>query len=212
MIDGVKYPLKASVDAFFICFQGGECMKTVLLVSSSVKFFGQIKSVADFSDCELLRATGMNEAKKYLLVGGVEAAVINCPLSDGFGFDTAVSVAENYGISILLFVKNDLAQSVREKIGDNPNVTVISKPADGETVKAAVNALKENLPQNPPVKKEESDSALAELKLISRAKILLMRQFSMNEAQAHRYLEKRAMDTGRTKKAIAQGIITAYRN
>ena len=187
-------------------------MKTVLLVSSSVKFFGQIKSVADFSGCELLRATGMNEAKKYLLVGGVEAAVINCPLSDGFGFDTAVSLAESYGIGILLFVKNDLAQSVREKIGDNPNVTVISKPADGEIVKAAVNALKENLPQNPPVKKEESDTALAELKLISRAKILLMRQFSMNEAQAHRYLEKRAMDTGRTKKAIAQGIITAYRN
>ncbi len=212
MIDGVKYPLKASVDAFFIYYSGGECMKTILLVSSSVKFFGQINSAADFSDCEILRATGMNEAKKYLLVGGVEAAVINSPLSDGFGFDSAVSLADGYGINILLFVKNDLAQSVKEKIGDNPKVTVISKPADSETVKAAVEALKENLPKNAPKKKDETDSALAELKLISRAKILLMRQFSMNEAQAHRYLEKRAMDTGRTKKAIARGIITAYRN
>ena len=41
-------------------------MKTLLIVSSSVKFFGQFKTASEISDCEILTATSMSEAKKYL--------------------------------------------------------------------------------------------------------------------------------------------------
>ncbi len=190
-------------------------MKTLLIVSSSVKFFGQFKAAAEISDCEVLTATSMNEAKKYLLLGGVNAVVINCPVGDGFGFDEAAKTADSYGVSILLFVKQELFADVSSKL-DRADIITVKKPTDKENIRAAVQKLinttdAEKTP-NDTNNSMHADEKLTELKIISRAKILLMRQFSLSEAQAHRYLEKRAMDMGRTRKAIAEGIIRSYRN
>lgn len=189
-------------------------MTTVLLVSSSVKFFGRFKAAAELSECEILTATSMNEAKKYLMLGGVGSAVINCPVGDGFGFDEAEKLADTYEVNILLLVKQELYSDVCARFSSDSDIITLQKPTDRESIRKAMRELLSTA-------KAETGSAgdssvdggrLSELKIISRAKILLMRQFSMSEPQAHRYLEKRAMDTGRTKKAIAEGIIRAYKN
>lgn len=51
---------------------------------------------------------------------------------------------------------------------------------------------------------------LDEAKLIERAKLLLMQRLNMTEPQAHRYIEKTAMDTGSRKREIAERIIRTY--
>ena len=40
--------------------------------------------------------------------------------------------------------------------------------------------------------------------------MLLMQNMSMAEAEAHRFIEKEAMDTGQKKIAIAENIIKRY--
>ena len=187
-------------------------MKTLLIVSSSVKFFGQFKTASEISDCEILTATSMSEAKKYLMLGGINAVVINCPVGDGFGFDEASKTADSYGVRVLLFVMQELFDDVSARL-DRPDIITVKKPTDRITVRtAALKLISEADAGKAPVEPKPADDKLTELKIISRAKILLMRQFSMSEAQAHRYLEKRAMDMGRTKKAIAEGIIRSYGN
>lgn len=187
-------------------------MTTVLVVSSSVKFFGQFRAAAELDNCEILTATSMSEAKKYLMLGGIHAVVINCPVSDGFGFDEAAQTADTYETPILLFVRQEIFADVSAKL-KRQDIIILQKPNDREHIRAAAETL---ISQISFAKKSAYESALDEklneLKIISRAKILLMRQFSMSEAQAHRYIEKSAMDNGRTKKATAQGIIKAYRN
>lgn len=48
--------------------------------------------------------------------------------------------------------------------------------------------------------------------LVTRAKGVLMQYLNMTEEQAHRYIEKQAMDMRSTKKSIALSILSTYEN
>lgn len=51
---------------------------------------------------------------------------------------------------------------------------------------------------------------LDDTRLVNRAKLLLMSRLGMTEAQAHRYIEKTAMDIGASRRDVAVGIIRTY--
>ena len=51
---------------------------------------------------------------------------------------------------------------------------------------------------------------MEEIKLISRAKLLLVTKLSFTEAEAHRYIEKQAMDRCVKKSAVAYDVIKNY--
>ena len=51
---------------------------------------------------------------------------------------------------------------------------------------------------------------LDDTRLVNRAKLLLMHRLKMSEAEAHRYIEKTAMDTGQRMGEVAVGIIRTY--
>ena len=51
---------------------------------------------------------------------------------------------------------------------------------------------------------------IAQVRLVSHAKCCLVEREQMNEDAAHRYIEKRAMDTRRSRAEIAQEILDSY--
>ena len=51
---------------------------------------------------------------------------------------------------------------------------------------------------------------LEELRLVDRAKCMLIAYEGMSETQAHRHIEKQAMDTRSTRKTVAEHILRAY--
>ena len=51
---------------------------------------------------------------------------------------------------------------------------------------------------------------MEEIRLVNRAKMLLMQNMNMTEQEAHRYLEKEAMDRGMKRTAIATEIVKTY--
>ena len=51
---------------------------------------------------------------------------------------------------------------------------------------------------------------LDDSRLVNRAKLLLMSHLQMSEEEAHRYIEKTAMDSGSKSREIALGIIRTY--
>lgn len=53
---------------------------------------------------------------------------------------------------------------------------------------------------------------LDEVRLVDRAKWTLIRTLHMDENQAHRYIEKQAMDLRQTRREVAQRIIQTYEN
>ena len=51
---------------------------------------------------------------------------------------------------------------------------------------------------------------MAEIRLVNRAKWVLINELKMDEPQAHRYIEKQAMDRCVSKKAVAEEIVKTY--
>ena len=51
---------------------------------------------------------------------------------------------------------------------------------------------------------------MAEIRIVNRAKWLLISELKLEEAQAHRYIEKQAMDRCVSKRVIAEEIIKTY--
>ena len=53
---------------------------------------------------------------------------------------------------------------------------------------------------------------IEDIRMIDRAKCILIQYLNMTEAEAHRYIEKQAMDMRATKRIIAEGILKTYEN
>ena len=51
---------------------------------------------------------------------------------------------------------------------------------------------------------------MEEIKLVGRAKLLLMQKLSLSEAEAHKYIELRAMDGCVKRSVVAENVIKTY--
>lgn len=54
------------------------------------------------------------------------------------------------------------------------------------------------------------EEKMAEIRLVNKAKWILISQLSMSEPESHRYIEKQAMDRCVTRRSIAEEIIRTY--
>mgnify|MGYP004571137261 CR=1 FL=1 len=55
------------------------------------------------------------------------------------------------------------------------------------------------------------EDRMEEIRLVNRAKWVLIDQLRMTEQEAHRYIEKQAMDRCVTRRAVAESILATYR-
>ena len=55
------------------------------------------------------------------------------------------------------------------------------------------------------------EEKIEEIRIVNRAKCLLIEQLKMTESDAHRYIEKQAMDRCVTRRVIAENIILTYK-
>ncbi|MCD7769670.1 MAG: ANTAR domain-containing protein [Oscillospiraceae bacterium] len=59
-------------------------------------------------------------------------------------------------------------------------------------------------------KAESLEAKMDEMRLVNRAKLILIQQFKMTEKDAHRFIEKNAMDRCVKRRVIAENIIRTY--
>ena len=55
------------------------------------------------------------------------------------------------------------------------------------------------------------EEKIEEIRLVNRAKWLLIECLSMTEPEAHRYIEKQSMDARISKREVAENIIKTYK-
>lgn len=53
---------------------------------------------------------------------------------------------------------------------------------------------------------------LSDMKIVNRAKSMLMQYLNLTEEQAHRHIQKQAMDLRKTQRAVAEDILKTYQN
>ena len=160
---------------------------------------------------QLMMAASGNEAKRILLVNDFDLVIINAPLIDENGQELASLVAQRQAGSVLLLVKSDM-QQLRPNL-DKEGIVVLYKPLNKALFEQAVELVRimnrriaELAAANRKLLRQ-----LDELRIIARAKCLLIANCAMTEEEAHSLIEKTAMDRREAKLTIAEAIIKQYK-
>lgn len=148
-----------------------------------------------------------SEARQALDRRPYDLVLINTPLPDDFGFRLAVDVSEGNS-AILLIVKSELYEELNQKAAGY-GILVLRKPTSTQMFSQAVDwlcAIRERL-RRKEKKTASVEEKMEEIRIVNRAKWLLISSAGMTEADAHRTIEKRAMDRCVSKRQIALEIL-----
>lgn len=185
---------------------------SVLLVSAAEKFNQTTLALLPPTDYHPVTVAGSaGEARRAMNGMQFDLVLVNAPLPDEFGSHFAEDVCARGGAGVLLFVRAELYDDVCARVTDS-GVMVLSKPTSTQTVTQALRMLcaaRERL-RRMEEKQATVDEKIREIRLVNRAKWLLIECLGMTEADAHRYIEKQSMDLRQTRREAAENIIKTY--
>lgn len=185
--------------------------RRVLVASSSDKIYDYVAELLptdEFSLEEVAHSAG--EVKRLLISMPVDILIINSPLPDDFGVELACELSDS-AMGILLFVRNEVFDQTAYKVEDS-GVLTLGKPCSRQSFYQAVKLLSATAARLGRLesKNRSLEEKMADIRMVNRAKWLLIENLGMTEKDAHYYIEKRAMDSRLTRREVAEGIIRTY--
>lgn len=185
----------------------------LLVVSSSEKFNSGLKPLLEEKRYAPIVFEGsVSSAKRSLLEQAYDLVLINAPLPDETGIKFAIDLSADKGVVCLLFVKADLHEEVRAKVGEY-GVFTLPKPTSAAVISQGLNWMEAMRARLGKLEKKTTsiEEKMEEIRLVNRAKWMLIENLGMTESDAHRYIEKQAMDRCVTRREVAEGILQTYR-
>ncbi len=186
--------------------------KSVMVVSANEKMTEGILS--------LLRSAGIGpvtvalsagDARREFAENPADAVIINAPLKDEFGSDLAVGISQDSASGVLLLVRGELYEGICDKV-ETAGVLTVPKPASAASVIRALHLLAASVSRLHDYRRrtETLETKMQEIRLVNRAKLILVERLKMSETEAHRYIEKTAMDSCIKRREVAEKIIKTY--
>lgn len=151
------------------------------------------------------------EAKRKLVDFDYDICLINSPIKGKSGEQLSIDIAEKNICQVILFVKVEHLEEITERV-ENYGVITVGKPINKQMFWGALKLAKVAQRRIDMAKKESKklQNKLDSLKLVSKAKCLLISYEGMTEESAHKYIEKKAMDDRVTRVDVAKSIIDMY--
>ncbi len=185
---------------------------SVLVVSSAEKLNSALSALFAEENCDPVRfVTGVTAAKRVWSERAYDFIIINSPLPDDTGVRFAIDAAGSKGTVILLMVRSEIYEETFDKVASR-GVFVLSKPVTQPLLSLALkwmSSARERL-RGMEQKTLSMEEKMEEIRIVNRAKWLLITELRMDEPQAHRYIEKQAMDRCVGKREVAEEIIKTY--
>jgi len=189
-------------------------MESALLVSDSEKdtsFITGFLNAASIHQVTSLQSC--DSARRLILKQDFDLVIVDAPLSDESGESFSRYVASQGVSQTLLLVKSESFESVSAAC-ENDGVLTISKPVDKALLWSALSLAKSVQNRIKRIQDENTQlrQKIEDIRIIDRAKCLLISYMNMREQEAHRYIEKQAMDMRSSRKIVAEGILKRYEN
>ncbi|MBN7772815.1 ANTAR domain-containing response regulator [Clostridium aminobutyricum] len=151
------------------------------------------------------------EAQTKLLEGLFDLVIINSPLEEEVGDNLAICAVNHSSAGVIVLLKNEDIERVAEKM-EQYGIIIVNKPVVKAMLSQAIKFAQ--LAKNRITTLQEENlklqSKIDEMKLVNRAKWVLVQYLSMSEEQAHKYIEHQAMNRRVSKKKIAEKILKTY--
>lgn len=189
-----------------------EQVYSVLLVSSAEKFntdMARFLPEAEYSP--VVKAGSISAAQRAVAERSYDFIIINAPLSDDLGVRFAIDSSVSSGACVLLLVRAELYSDICDKASRH-GVFTLPKPITKQAMETALRWLAASREK---VKRFEKKSVsvedkMKEIRTVNKAKWLLISNEGMEEPEAHRYLEKEAMNRCISKLQFADEVIKKY--
>lgn len=189
-------------------------MGSALIVSSGEKgaaYFLEVLHMAGIGQVVSVKTGG--EARRLFIENDYDICIINAPLTDENSEGLAKNIAAKGVCGVILCVKNEIYDGVSAAVEDYGVITVakpVSRALFWNALKITISAHKRmQLMQN---ENRRLVQQIEDIRRVDRAKCLLISYLSMSETEAHRYIEKQAMDQRLTKREVAERILKTYEN
>lgn len=185
---------------------------SALIVSASEKFNEVFRPMLTQGGCYPIGVVGsVSGARQALSERGYDFVIINAPLGDEMGTRLAMEAAARSDCAVLMLIPAEKYEQVSTAVISR-GVFPLPKPFPAKTIRQALDwmaATRERL-RSLEQKSASLEDKMEEIRWVNRAKWLLISQLKMTEQEAHRYIEKQAMDSCVTRREVACEIIKTY--
>ena len=180
---------------------------SILIVSAVEQFdFLVNKSLVGFLTIDVVRNVAM--ARRHILEKDYDIVAVNMPLTDEPGTEFAIDVSERSTASVLVVAPAEIYGDVMDMVTDH-GVMVVSSPYPPMVMDKAIRVLIAMQGRIKALQKKihAAEEKLEELRVVSKAKIVLIEKKHITEDEAHKYIGKQAMNHGVSRKRIAEVIL-----
>jgi len=189
-------------------------MNHALIVSNSEKqtaSFTEMLKAASVRQIAVL--SSCNEARRHLLERDFDLVLIDSPLLDESGENLARHIVSKSASLVILAVKSEHFEAVTASC-ENDGVLTISKPVNKSVFWSALMLAKSawSRIRHFEYENERLKQTIEDIRIVDKAKWILVSRLKLSEEDAHRLIEKQAMNTRSTRRLIAEGILKTYGN
>lgn len=189
----------------------GKTKYRVLVAGGNEKLCELLSEILPRNEYEfLVPAKTAGEVRRLTMDRSVDLVILNAPLKDEFGVQLAQDLAEN-NLGVLLLTGSDVSEQVSYRV-EQSGVITLAKPTTKQSLYItlrALTALRSKLLQMEQ-KTKALQQKVADIHTVNHAKWLLIQHDNMTENDAHRFIEKQAMDMRLSRREVAESIIRTY--
>lgn len=189
-------------------------MENALILSATERSTTVLSELLHALSCEQIATLSSGgEARRLLLEKDFDICLINTPLPDETGESLSRHIASKGTTQVLLLVKSEVYDEVSSAVED-VGVITLSKPLNRQILWNALKMAKASCVQMKRLQSENNRlvKRIEDIRLIDRAKCLLISYLGMSETEAHRYIEKQAMNRRTNKREVAEDVLKTYEN
>jgi len=189
-------------------------MESALIVSTSEKDASLFSALLNEAEISVIKnVQSCESANKIILKQNFDLVIIDPPLSDESGESFSRYIAGKGISQVILIVKEESFDSIFAEY-DKDGILTISKPIDKIGFRSVLSIVKTVQSRVKRIQEENAQlkQKIADIRIIDRAKCLLISCMKMSEQESHRYIEKQAMDMRSSKRLVAEGILKRYEN
>lgn len=164
-------------------------------------------------DCDNISTFTSGTIIRGVDISKFDSVIISTPLSDEFGLDLVADISKDTKNGIVVLAKREIADEVQKKIRFT-GAFVLPRPFNKALLIQTIKLTE--IAHIGMAKLEEENrqltQQLSDMKIVNRAKSMLMQYLNLTEDQAHRHIQKQAMDLRKTQRAVAENILKTYQN
>lgn len=188
----------------------GEIRHNILIVSGTKAGVQSVRDLLPQDSAQGASFALCAAAAREALQKRFDIVIVDTPLPDEFGDALAELVTGRGASGAVLLVEDGSAEAVQR--AEAGGTLVLEKPVSKAIFRQALRLLTamQNRWYRLNSENEKLQTQMEEIRIVSRAKYILMEYLRMSEQQAHRYIEKQAMDMRASKRSIAERILKTY--